>query len=144
MYITQVTITVHEKRNHPYEYGHRDAEVQVTAQLTPYESFDVTVETLRINARLHVENELDAWIKGIEQHRLEVALAHEINGYIDRLSWCRLQADVDAIYAKTRDLLAGSRLNVNELLERLETAKADAQERIANSNYVVDDDADTF
>lgn len=33
MNVTQITVMVHEKRNHPHEYGHYDAEVRYTAEI---------------------------------------------------------------------------------------------------------------
>lgn len=69
MKITTVTVEIHEKRNHPHEYGHRDAQVAYTADLDEGEEADAAVVQLQLQARQRVEAELDRWIAEVEQQR---------------------------------------------------------------------------
>lgn len=71
MKITQVVVGIHEKRNHPYKYGHYDASVTFTADIALNDDPDGAVDLLRARARRHVLSECDAWEKTIhEEHRL--------------------------------------------------------------------------
>ena len=82
MRVEEVTVCVHEKRNHPHEYGHYDCSVTFTAQVDQREreGADAAVTRLRELARAHVRAECDAWIAGI-------ARRHELSGLIDRLEY---------------------------------------------------------
>jgi uncharacterized protein with PIN domain len=66
MNIQSVTVEIHEKRNHPHEYGHYDALVAYTAQVEEGESAEDVINRLRVLARQQVEAECDRWIKEIE------------------------------------------------------------------------------
>jgi len=68
--ITSVTISVHEKRNNPHEYGHYDCDVRLAADLEEGEDADQAVRMLRHRAGLQVKAELDAWIEGMEEEIL--------------------------------------------------------------------------
>lgn len=71
MKVTQVQVTVHEKRNHPHEYGHYDAEVRLTADLEEGDTVAGTLDTLRTMARVEVKQECDGWIESIQiEHEL--------------------------------------------------------------------------
>jgi hypothetical protein len=69
MTITQVTVSAHEKRNHPYEYGHRDSGIELTATMVGTNFVPAEIETLQNYARMYVDKELDAWIQKIEKER---------------------------------------------------------------------------
>jgi hypothetical protein len=66
MNIQTVTVEIHEKRNHPHEYGHYDARVAYTAQVEEGESAENVASRLQELARTQVEAECDRWIEGIE------------------------------------------------------------------------------
>ena len=81
MKITQVTVMVHEKRNHPFEYGHYDAEVRLTADLDSSDGAIDTVERLTRQARIAVVAECDQWIDSLASKQ---RAAHAV-GKIERL-----------------------------------------------------------
>jgi hypothetical protein len=66
MNIQTVTVEIHEKRNHPHEYGHYDARVAYTAQVEEGESAEDVASRLQELARTQVEAECDRWIEEIE------------------------------------------------------------------------------
>jgi hypothetical protein len=77
MDITQITVTIHEKRNHPSEYGHYDASVTLVANLRETDDPRDVVVRLRNSARKHVRQECDGWIASIkEQERISSLIAH--------------------------------------------------------------------
>lgn len=67
MEITSVTVSVHEKRNHPHEFGHYDCDVRFTADLEEGEDADQAIRMLRHRAGVQVAAECDAWVEGIEE-----------------------------------------------------------------------------
>lgn len=69
MNITQITVSIHEKRNHPHEYGHYDAEVRYTADLLPDEDVLKRTKELQFLADSFVSEKCAAWIKNIELDR---------------------------------------------------------------------------
>lgn len=69
MDVTEISVMVHEKRNHPYEYGHYDCEVRLSAHLGPDENVDEAAMALRDRAASQVRLHLDGWIDGIETSR---------------------------------------------------------------------------
>jgi len=77
MIITEVTVSVHEKRNHPHEYGHYDAEVRLTAQLSPDDHDDVVTSDLLAKAAAHVKAECDRFIEQVEQERRAAFAAYQ-------------------------------------------------------------------
>lgn len=74
MKVFEVSVTIHEKRNHPHEYGHYDCSVTLDATVESGESADAVVWSLRERARAQVELECDDWIKKIvAEGRVQVA-----------------------------------------------------------------------
>ena len=61
MKITHVEVEVHEKRNHPYEYGHYDASVRLCADVDDTDGVHAVIDELRDIARWHVKTECDQW-----------------------------------------------------------------------------------
>ncbi len=103
--VTEVTVEVHEKRNHPFEYGHYDCSARVTAKVEPEDSVDVTLFALRKQARFHVKQECDEWENGLrEQNRLE-HLRGSINSRMNSLRWAASEERVDELYAETMELI---------------------------------------
>lgn len=68
-----ITVGIHEKRNHPTEFGHFDANVSYTVQVEDGEDIHRATEFLRKKAREYVEAELDARIAqvNLENERRE-------------------------------------------------------------------------
>lgn len=72
-HIKEVTVTVHEKRNHPYEFGHFDCSISLVAELPDlsYIQHETMISDriaeLRAEALAHVQEECDRW--ELEQHR---------------------------------------------------------------------------
>ena len=75
-----VSVSIHEKRNHPHEYGHFDASVSYTVQVEDGDDSDSVTEYLREKARIHVEGELDAKVA-------QVNLEEERKDARDSLRW---------------------------------------------------------
>lgn len=72
MNVTQIAVSIHEKRNHPFEYGHYDCEVRLTAELDSDEDIFDEIVCLREMARGHVLGECEMWQEQIrEDHRIE-------------------------------------------------------------------------
>lgn len=77
MNITQVIVGVHEKRNHPYEYGHYDASVTLTAGVGLNDAIDEITQSLRAQARRHVLEECDDWAKSVKEEKRIADLTDE-------------------------------------------------------------------
>lgn len=60
MEVQEVTVTIHEKRNHIT--GDRDCEVRIRAVVDDSDNADMVIEILRQRARTQVDAELDAWL----------------------------------------------------------------------------------
>lgn len=144
MLVTEVSVVIHEKRNHPYEYGHRDAEVRLAAQLTPYESIDAVIDELHVKARSHVEKELDSWLKEIEYDRRVSAFLNSVRADINQLRWCRSHAEMDQAYSKIHSALTESDYTTGSVLVELEQAKAHAAEAIAARGNLDEDEMGGF
>ncbi len=99
MIIREVTVVAHEKRNHPYEYGHRDAEVRLTATIEDGDNLEDVLVSLRTRARLHVNQELLWWIRKIEAEVAKENHRRTFRTLIDHVHWCvnhctkRVQSD---------------------------------------------------
>lgn len=70
MLIKEITVEVHEKRNNPASYGHKDCSVRITVaingserEVDPYRIADI--EEMREIARNQVNAELDQWIASL-------------------------------------------------------------------------------
>ena len=111
MEIKEVTVTVHEKRNHPFVYGHYDCEVSFVADVNAGDSIDQSVSDLRTVARSNVQEELDDWEHDIliakEKEEREARVVRDINSLSYRYGYpdydeCR-QDVVDKIVACPKD-----------------------------------------
>lgn len=87
MKITQVTVSSHEKRNHPHEYGHADSEVTLTATIEADDDVSGIIIALRTMARSHVIAELDGWLAEIEKERRLVQLRIQIDNLVRNTRW---------------------------------------------------------
>ena len=88
MIITDVTVVAHEKRNHPHEYGHRDAEVRLTAKIEDGDDVEDVLTALRIRARLHVNQELLWWIMEINAEVARQTRRREFRDAILDVKYC--------------------------------------------------------
>lgn len=69
MFVKEITVEVHEKRNHPHEFGHKDCSVSFSAMLEDEEDALDWVELLREKADQQVKAHLDTWIAEIQLER---------------------------------------------------------------------------
>jgi hypothetical protein len=130
MEITSVTVSVHEKRNHPHEFGHYDCDVRFTADLEDGEDADLVARQLRHRAGVQVAAECDAWVEGIEETILsqqeEYARRQEEarqRREAEREKWESLQDEEDEEYIAERETLEG--LSEWELMDDDEEDEAD-------------------
>lgn len=79
-----ITVGIHEKRNHPTEYGHFDANVSYTVQVEDGEDIHSATEFLRAKARQHVEAELDAKIAQVNLEEERKQARSSLAWIIDR------------------------------------------------------------
>jgi len=89
MQIREISVTIHEKRNHPYAYGNYDCEVRLTAALGEEDDGreDDCIDELADTARANVLAELDAWEDGvIQEHELQERI-NRIGNRISDLGW---------------------------------------------------------
>lgn len=87
MKVTEVTVTIHEKKNHPHEYGHYDASVTLTARPEQDEHCDNVIESLQREARRRVIEEIDSWIAFINYEKRQQELRDAAEDHIERASW---------------------------------------------------------
>lgn len=95
MKIQSVTVEIHEKRNHPHEYGHFDASVSYTVQVEDGEDADSVIELLRAKARDHVEAELDAKIWAVDLERKRSEARSNLRWIVSRAAHAE-HGDIDA------------------------------------------------
>ena len=105
MKITQVTVTIHEKRNNPFAYGHYDATVSLTADLVPNDIYETAIQTLQTTARQYVLEECDRW-----EHQLRALtrigeLTDAIQETINRIGRTRKADMVDQHAADCEELI---------------------------------------
>jgi len=71
MIVSTIVVEVHEKRNHPHEYGHRDCSIRIEAGLDEGEDAESVITRLRGKAQKHVDLELDAWVAKVHLAHLK-------------------------------------------------------------------------
>lgn len=106
MNVTQVTTTIHEKRNHPHEYGHYDASVTLTADVEPGESAGDVINDLRDIARLHVASELDSWIAKIEEQRRVDRIKQSLGTQMYQLRYARTEEEREHSIAEALETIS--------------------------------------
>lgn len=108
MRIIQVVVEIHEKRNHPFEFGHYDAGVRLVADLTDsmgtIGDMGAAIHRLQDTARQYVLEELDNWEGSIRQNERIKKLTNEIRHAIQFWSW-RTQAEIEANKATITGLI---------------------------------------
>lgn len=83
MQVTNVTIDIHEKKNHPHEFGHFDARCSMSAQIGESEDGDDVADDLRTLCRAHVQSEIDRWLEDVQADR-DAAVAESQIGSVAR------------------------------------------------------------
>jgi len=93
-YITEVVVTTHEKRSHPYEFGHADASVTLTVTVEPNESAADIIDAALLTCRNHCYENLDEWLGDIEHEREQERLLIRVRSKLQRLeNWRELSPD---------------------------------------------------
>ena len=142
MEITQVVVNIHEKRNHPHEYGHYDASVTFTAWVEPEEDAGAVTELLRARARRQVFAECDAWGEKIrEDHRISRLLG-DFNLNINQLSWQtdkRVERCNEIIAKLPEEMQAEHRERLKEAIDQLPPKEA-APEEVDYPEYYEDEE----
>jgi len=89
MEITKIEVTIHEKRNHPFEYGHYDCEVSLAAEEFSKYSPELgdAIDTLRIIAREKVAEELDNWESDVREEEKKRNALNNAENEIYKLSF---------------------------------------------------------
>lgn len=122
--VQSVVVQVHEKRNHPYEYGHYDCQVTLEARVADDRSLDVQIAHLRDKAAAHVRDHLGAWIAGIEREREEAAIEAKWQQLENRIA-----IEIDQFASLPMDKWEARRQMVMELIEQLPEDWHDGWER---------------
>lgn len=78
MKVTQVTVTVHEKRNHPHEFGHYDCSVALTAEVGAELEAHDAIALLRAKARVQVLEECANWETNVRREGRIAKLVREL------------------------------------------------------------------
>jgi hypothetical protein len=142
MQITQVAVTVHEKRNNPYEYGHYDCGVTLTADRgqTPD---DTAIGILRTLARAHVLAECNGWEHDLHEERRVDSLCTQINSDVHRIRNASSFETADRYAQSCRKRIAELPDTLQEEWEgKLETALQEARAQIIKEDTVPDPDDD--
>lgn len=105
MKVQTVTVEIHEKRNHPNEYGHYDARVAYTVEIEHDENPAEVVSDFQCLAREQVLNECDHWIAEIERKRKIESSKSSLGWIIDRAADRRLNTTDEAEFSKHIDIL---------------------------------------
>jgi hypothetical protein len=87
--ITSVTVTIHEKKNHPFEFGHYDASVTLTAEINPAENEKDVAQALQFTARSLVKQEIDGWVDAVNHEREQNEALEIAQDGINRAAWAR-------------------------------------------------------
>ena len=150
MNISQVTVSVHEKRNNPYEYGHYDAEVRMTADLQPGDGADDVIGRLIGQARSNVKAECDRWIADTEEVRriddLSARARMLISSVGNSSSPARLQEKMDAaqkvISQLPEEMQPEYRTNLDAAIDRANKQLSQAPVDNVDGDVVIEDDED--
>ena len=95
MNITQITVSIHEKRNHSHEYGHYDAEVRYTADVTPDDDILKRTKELQYLAGSFVAAKCHEWIKGIDLERQIEESRQSFRSRLHHAVYCDSEAEME-------------------------------------------------
>jgi len=134
MKITRTEVTIHEKRNNPFAFGHYDCSVTLTAELGD-EIPDDAIAELRDTARWHVEDECERWESSVRQEKTLADTRARITDSMQRLRWANSEDDivceVDVILKEVQTLPEDDR---EELVIQMNAAAETRRLRIENPN----------
>jgi hypothetical protein len=134
MNVKTITVEIHEKRNHPHEYGHYDARVSYTVELEEGDSPEMATLAYLSTARQQVVTECDRWIAEIEHKRQVEEAKRELHWILERAKSSGVQ-DNDAENFE-ENLLALPTEQQDEYRAKLEAAKQEylsgMRERLEN------------
>lgn len=112
-----VSVSIHEKRNHPHEYGHFDASVSYTVQVEEGEDADQITRVLCDRARDHVEGELDAKVAQVNLEREREDARNNLRWIIERAKNGNFQeSDADKFELHLIPLAEHERIEFNRRL----------------------------
>lgn len=100
-----ISISIHEKRNHPHEYGHFDASVSYTVQVEEGEDADHITKVLCDRARDHVEGELDAKVAQVNLEREREDARRNLDFIVGRAEHSEYSQRDERDFNKHRQLL---------------------------------------
>lgn len=95
MNITEITVTAHEKRNHPYEYGHYDAEVSYTATVGVADDILRVTKELQYLADSFVREKCDQWINLINLERKVAEFEARFRSKLNQAVYASDEAEVE-------------------------------------------------
>ncbi len=99
MNITEITVSAHEKRNHPYEYGHYDAEVSYTATVGVADDVLKVTKELQYLADSFVREKCDQWIGLINLERTVTAFEATFRSRLQNAVWTNDDAEAERRFA---------------------------------------------
>ena len=99
MNITEITVSAHEKRNHPYEYGHYDAEVSYTATVGIADDILKVTKELQYLADSFVREKCDQWIGLINLERKVAAFEATFRNRLQNAVWANDDAEAERRFA---------------------------------------------
>lgn len=129
MIVKTVTVEVHEKKNHPYEYGHYDASVRLEADLDPNENADDLIDRLQRQAAFKVQAQCALWIIEIEKDRRKTKIANDLDYALSMAQGARHRKEMEQWLIQARGHLSeGGDLfhpaEITELSARIEALPA--------------------
>ena len=95
MNITEITVSAHEKRNHPYEYGHYDAEVSYTATVGVADDILRVTKELQYLADSFVREKCDQWISLVNLERKVAAFEATFRSRLNNAVWANDEAELE-------------------------------------------------
>lgn len=95
MNITEITVSAHEKRNHPYEYGHYDAEVSYTATVGVADDILRVTKELQYLADSFVRDKCDQWISLVNLERKVAAFEATFRSRLNNAVWANDEAELE-------------------------------------------------
>lgn len=99
MNITEITVSAHEKRNHPYEYGHYDAEVSYTATVGVADDILKVTKELQYLADSFVREKCDQWISLVNLERKVAAFEATFRSRLNNAVWTNDEAEAERRFA---------------------------------------------
>ncbi len=106
MNITEITVSAHEKRNHPYEYGHYDAEVSYTATVGVADDILKVTKELQYLADSFVREKCGQWISLVNLERKVAAFEATFRSRLNNAVWTNDEAEAERRLQRSRTTAA--------------------------------------